>query len=179
TSISIKVNADWERVFIGTNDVWFLENTDYQKSALAGKLFFFKRHGRQGWQVDIKGVLAALPWLIRSGNPAQIPHVAATVGFGVGVNDLAIKTGPRNADVILITHYRRGIYDENDHLAFARFPEPSDHAVFGIVKINPLESFVGVVQVPQRRLAFIQVIKMLDQTAYSIVQRRLQKPPVQ
>src|SRR5947199_8917567 len=67
TSISIKVNADWERVFIGTNDVWFLENTDYQKSALAGKLFFFKRHRRQGRKVDIKGVLAALPWLIRGG----------------------------------------------------------------------------------------------------------------
>src|SRR5205823_13692362 len=124
-------------------------------------------------------MLAALPWLVRSGNPPQIPHVAATVGFGIGIDDFAVIAGSGGADMILVTHYWRGIYDEDDHLAFARFPEPRDHAVFGIVKINPLESLVGIVQVPQRRLAFIQVIKMLDQTAYSIVQRRLQKPPVQ
>src|SRR5438046_1193886 len=130
TSISIKVNADWERVFIGTNDVWFLENTDYQKSALAGKLFFFKRHRRQGRKVDIKGVLASLPWLIRGGNPAEIPYVAATVGFGIGIDDFAIIAGSGNANVILVAHYWRGIYDENDHLAFARFPQPRDHAVF-------------------------------------------------
>src|SRR5206468_10836752 len=42
TSISLKVNADWERVFIGKNDVWFLENIRYQRSGLVGKLFYFK-----------------------------------------------------------------------------------------------------------------------------------------
>src|SRR6266567_4866345 len=98
-------------------------------------------------------MLAALPWLIRGGNPAQIPHVAATVGFGIGVDDLAVIAGSRSANAILVTHYRRGIYDEDNHLAFARFPEPGDNAVFGIVKINPFESFVGIVLVPQRRLA--------------------------
>src|SRR5436309_5503319 len=55
TSISINVNADWERVFIGKNVIWFLENISYQKCGLAGKLFFFffKCHRGQGRKVDI------------------------------------------------------------------------------------------------------------------------------
>src|SRR5204863_9702180 len=98
-------------------------------------------------------MLAALPGFVRSSNPAEIPHVAATVGFGIGIDDFAVIAGSGGTDAILVTHYRRGIYDKDNHLAFARFPEPGDNAVFGIVKINPLKSLIGIVLVPQRRLA--------------------------
>src|SRR6266566_4472722 len=155
TSISINVNADWERVFIEEEwIIWFLENINYQKRALDGKtfFFFFNRDRRQRRQIHVERVLPSLPGFVRSGDSAEIPHVTATIGFGVGVNDLAIKTGPRNADAILVTHYRRGIYDEDDHLTLARLTHPRDHAVFGIVKIDPLEPLIGIVLVPQRRL---------------------------
>ena len=90
-----------------------------------------------------------LPGFIRCGNPTEIAYIAAPVGLGVGIYDFSVIAGPRNADVILVTHYRRGIYSENNDLALARLSHPDDDAVFGVVKINPFESFVGVVQVPQ------------------------------
>src|SRR5437763_13911589 len=100
-------------------------------------------------------MLPALPGLIRGCNTAEISHVAATVGFGVGIDDFAVIAGSGGSDVILVTHYRRSIYDEDDHLTLARLAHPRDHAVFSVVKINPLESFVSIVLVPQRRLTLI------------------------
>src|SRR5438094_105190 len=98
-------------------------------------------------------MLPALPGLIGSGNPAEIPHVSAAVGLGIGIDDFPVIACPGRANVILVTHYRSCIYDKDDHLALARLPHPDENAVFGVVKINPLESFVGIVQVPQGRLA--------------------------
>src|SRR5438067_9236005 len=177
TSISIKVNADWERVFIEEEwIIWFLENINYQKRALTGKLFFFffERHRGQGRKVDTKGMPPALPWFVGRGDPAEIAHVATAISLAIRIDDFTIKTGPRSANVVAVMHHRRGVYDKDNHLAVTRFPHPRDNAVFGIVKINPLESLVSIVQVPKRRLAFVEIIQMLNQAAEPIVQRRLQ-----
>ena len=156
--------------------IWFLENINYQKRALAGKLFFFffERHRRQGRKVDTKGMPPSLPGFVGRSDPAQIAHVATAISLGIGIDDFPIKTGPRSANVVPVMHYRSGIYDKDDDLALTGFPHPRNNAIFGIVEINPLESLVTIVQVPKRRLAFVEIIQVLNQPAYPIVQRRLQ-----
>src|SRR5437868_2637233 len=116
----------------------------------------------------------ALPGFVRRSDPAQIAHVATAIRLAISINDFTIKTGPRSANVVAIMHRRRGVYDKDNNLALTGFPHPRDDAVFGIVKINPFESLVSIVQVPKRRLAFIEIIQMLNQAAEPIVQRRLQ-----
>ena len=107
----------------------------------------------------------ALPWFVRRSDPAEIAHVAAPISLGIGIDDFPVKTGAGSANVIAIMHYRRGVYDKDNNLALTGFPHPRDHAVFGIVEINPFESLVGIVQVPKRRLAFVEIIQMLNQAA--------------
>src|SRR5258708_36019379 len=116
----------------------------------------------------------ALPWFVRRSDPAEIAHVATPISLAIRIDDFTIKTGPRSANVVAVMHHRSGIYDKDDGFALARFPHPRDNAVFGIVEINPLESLESIVQVPKRRLAFVEIIQMLNQAAQSIVQRRLQ-----
>src|SRR5439155_7398963 len=168
TSISIKVNADWERVFIEKEwIIWFLENINYQKRALDGKtfFFFFEHHRGQGRKVDTKGMLPPLPGFVGRSDPAEIAHVASPIGLGIGIDDFTVKAGPRSANVVAVMHHRRGVYDKYDDLVFTGSPHPRDNAVFGIVKINPFESLVSIVQVPKRRLAFVEIIQVLNQAA--------------
>ena len=57
--------------------------------------------------------------------------------------------------------------------------QKGDHAVVRIVEIDPLETFVGVVEIPQRRLAFVNVIEMLHETAQAVVLRKTRQMPVE
>src|SRR5947208_3890306 len=96
-----------------------------------------------------------LPGFIRRSHPTEIAYVAPAVGLGVGIYDFTVITGFGCTDVITVTNYRRGVYDKDNNFALARLPHPSDDAVFGVVKIEPFESFGSIVQVPQGRLALI------------------------
>src|SRR4029077_1376380 len=118
-----------------------------------------------GRKVDTKGMPPALPWFVRRCDPAEIAHVATAISLGIGIDDFPIKTGPGSANVVAVMHHRRGVYDKDNNLAVARFPHPRDNSVFGIVKINPLESLEVIVQVPKRRLAFVEIIQVLNQAA--------------
>src|SRR5437588_2064278 len=149
-----------------------------RKYKLSGKrlkwqAFFFKCECSQGRKVDTKGMPQALPGLVRRSDPAEIAHVAPAISLGIGIDYFPIKTRLWSANVVAVMHHRRSIYNKNDGLALTGFPYPRDNAVFGIVKINPLESFVTIVQVPKRRFTFIEIIQMLNQAACPIVQRRL------
>src|SRR5690349_5071703 len=100
-------------------------------------------------------MLPASPWFGRGGNSAKVAHIASPVGLAVRIYNFTVITGCWGADMIIVTNHRSGVYDKNNDFPFARLSHPSHHTVFGIVKINPFESFVGIVQVPQRRLALI------------------------
>ena len=114
---------------------------------------------------------------LRSG-PAEVADVAPAVGFAVGIDDLADKTRFRHAQPIVVAHHRRRVDHENDQLALPRFPARSrDHAVVRIVEIDPLKSFVGVVQIPERGFVSVNVIQMLHQPAQSVVARQIQSVP--
>src|SRR5438552_5864792 len=110
----------------------FLENINYQKRALTGKLFFFffERHRGEGRKVDTKGMPSSLPGFVGRGEPAEIAHVATAISLGISINDFPVKTGPRSANMVAVMHHRRGVYDKDNHLAVTGFPHPRDHAVF-------------------------------------------------
>src|SRR5205085_11706995 len=60
---------------------------------------------------------------------AQITNIAAAISVGIGIDDLAIKSGARNAETIIVTHNRCRVDDEHNHLAFARFSDKRHDAV--------------------------------------------------
>src|SRR5438045_302276 len=74
---------------------------------------------------------------------------------------------------------RRGIYYKHDHIIRTRLSHERDHTMISIVKIDPLEPIVRIVQLPKRRLVLINVIQMLHEPAQSIVPRELQQLPIQ
>ena len=93
-------------------------------------------------------MLAAHPLSIFALHAAVIANVAATIRLGVGVDDLAPESGLGNAELVIVMHYRRGVYHKRDHVAFARFSQERHHAVVGIVKIDPVKPVIGVVLIP-------------------------------
>src|ERR1700736_692297 len=124
-------------------------------------------------------MLAPHPLSIFALNTAEITDIAAAIRIGVGVNDLAVKPGARNAESIIVTHDRCRVDDEHNQLAFARFSHKRNDTVVRVVKIDPLESVVRIVLLPERRLAFVNVIQMLDQTPQTVVFRKIEKVPVE
>ena len=124
-------------------------------------------------------MFAAHPFAGFALNAAEISYVAAAVGFAVGVDDLAIKAGLGNAQPVVVTHHRGRVHNEHDNVAVSRFPQERNDAVIGVVKIDPVESVVSVIQLPERGLVFVSVIQMLNQPAKSVVARQLQQFPVE
>ena len=108
-------------------------------------LFQLQGHGRQRRQINQDRMFAAHPLPGFAVNAAKISHIAAAVRFTVGVDNLAIETGFRNASPVVIANHRRGIYDKHDNFALLRFSQKRHHAIFGVVKIDPIESIVGVI----------------------------------
>src|SRR6266581_713975 len=98
--------------------------------------------------MDQDRVLAAHPLSIFALQTSVIANVAAAVRLGVGVDDLAPESGLGNTEPIIMMHHRRGVYYERDHVAGTRFSQECHYAVVGIVKIDPVKTFVGVVLVP-------------------------------
>src|SRR5690349_21411154 len=89
---------------------------------------------------------------------AEVPYVAPSVGLSVGVDDLTVEAGLGHAEPIVVTDDRRRIDNERDQFALARFPHEGHNAVVGIVKINPLETGVTVILIPERRFVSVNVV---------------------
>ena len=98
--------------------------------------------------MDQNRMLATHPLPIFALHAAVIAKVAAAVGLGVGIDDLAPEFAFGNAEAVIMMHHRRSIYHERDHVAVARFSQERYYAVVGIVKIDPVKPFIGVVLVP-------------------------------
>src|SRR5205823_7789538 len=52
-------------------------------------------------------------------------------------------------------------------------------AVICVVKIDPIKSFVDIVELPQGRLVFVNVIQMLHQPTEAVVPRKIEQLPVE
>src|SRR5437762_7562584 len=93
-------------------------------------------------------MLATHPLPIFALHAAIIANIAAAIGLGVGVDDLSPESALGNAEAVIVMHHRRSVYYERDHVAVARFSQERYYAVVGIVKIDPVKPFIGVVLVP-------------------------------
>jgi hypothetical protein len=69
----------------------------FKFSENAQSLFQFEGYSRQRRQINQDGVFAAHPFSSFALNPTQISYVAAAVGFAVGIYDLAVEAGFRDA----------------------------------------------------------------------------------
>ena len=58
--------------------------------------FEFERYACQRRQMDKNGTWATHPFPSFAVDAAKISYVAAAVGFGIGINDLAVETGFRD-----------------------------------------------------------------------------------
>src|ERR1039457_2860620 len=121
---------------------------------------------------------AALPGEILSLEATHVADVTAAVGFRVGVNDFAVETRAGNAEPVTLSHQRRRIHREDDHITCARSPHERNNAVIRIMEINPLETFVGVVEFPKRGLGLVDVVQMLHEPTQAIVTRQSDQFPI-
>ena len=119
------------------------------------------------------GMFARHPGSILTLDASVIPDIAAPVSFRVGINDLAVKTSVRHAQPVIMLNDRRCGHDKNNDFALARSAQKRDNAILRVVKINPLESLIPIILVPQRRFVLVSVIEMLNQTPQPIVPRQL------
>src|ERR1700726_3867009 len=116
-------------------------------------------------------MLAAHPLHTFALHAAEVADVASAVSFRVRVDYLPVESRTRHSQAIIVPDDWRSVHDKDNGFAFARFAHKRNNAVIGVVKIDPFESFETVLLLPQRRLAFVNVIEMLDQPAQPIVRR--------
>ena len=86
-------------------------------------LFQLEGHSRQRRQMNQDRMFAAHPLAGFALNAAEISHVAAAVGFAVGVDDLAIEAGLGNTQPVVVTHHRSRVHNEYNNVAVSRFPQ--------------------------------------------------------
>src|SRR5947209_7781652 len=134
---------------------------------------------RERRQADHQGMGAALPWEIFRFESTHVADIGAAVSLGVGVDNFAVEPRAWDTKPITVSDHRGRVHGEDNDVAIARSAHESDYAVFRIVEINPLKSFMTVVAIPQGRLVLVNVIEMLDESAEPIMFRQIQELPIQ
>src|SRR5438067_12304980 len=107
---------------------------------MSRRVFKLERHRRQRRQADHERMRPALPREILRFEAAHVADIAAAVGLGISVDDLAIKTGSGHPESVAMTDDRGRVHGKDDRAALARAPPESDDAVLGSVEIDPLEN---------------------------------------
>src|SRR6266404_9856330 len=124
-------------------------------------------------------MFAGHPRDILAADAAVVSDVAAAIRLGIGVDDLTPESGLGHTELVIVAHLRRGVHYERNHLALAGFAQKRNDTVLRVVKIDPIKTFIGVVELPERRFAFVNVVQMLRQSAYSVVPGQLRQMPVE
>src|SRR6476646_11052510 len=114
-------------------------------------------------------MFAAHPFASFALDTAESSYITPAIRFAIGVDELTIEAGLGNAQTIVVTYDGRRIDHERDDVAIARFSEERHDAVIGVVKIDPIESFICIVELPKRGFVFVDVIQMLHQPSQAIV----------
>ena len=94
---------------------------------------------------------------------AEIADVTAPVGFGVRIQDFFVPTFSGGSDPISVTRNRGSVDGENEDRAILGFTKISNDAALGVMEIDPVKTFVRIIQLPQCRLSLIEVIQVLDE----------------
>src|SRR5438093_8827224 len=122
---------------------------------------------------------AAHPFASFAVNAAEISYITPAIGFAIGVDELTIEAGLGNAQPVIVAHDWSRVHYEGDKVAVAGFSQKRDDAVICVVKIDPIKSFVDIVELPQGRLVFVNVIQMLHQPTEAVVPRKIEQLPVE
>src|SRR6266403_1124599 len=118
-------------------------------------------------------------WIEQFANADVVSDVAPAICLGIGVDDLTPDSRLGHNEPVIVAYLRCGVHYERNHLALARFAQKRNDAVIRVVKIDPIKTFIGVVELPKRRFAFVDVVQMLRQPAYSVVPGQLCQMPVE
>src|SRR6516164_6557611 len=108
-----------------------------------------------------------------------VAHVASTVDAGVGVQNFFVPPFSRRSNSIEIPRNRSRIYHKQNGRAVFCLANKAEHAVVGIVEINPFKTKVGVVVLPESGFALIKVIQMLDQFSQTVMEWISEQMPVE
>src|SRR5438105_9158994 len=114
---------------------------------------------------------SALPREFRRVESTHVAHVSSTVGLCVRIDDLAIEPRARDTEPVPMPHHRRRVHCEDDNIAAARPTHERNYTVIGIVEIDPLKTFVGIVTLPKRWLSLVNIIEMLHQPPHAVMTR--------
>src|SRR5262250_1746020 len=89
-----------------------------------------------------------------------VAHVASTVDACVSVQNLLVPSFGRRSNSIKIARNRSRIYHKQNGRAVFCLANKAQHAVVGVVEVNPFKTKIGVVVLPESRLALIKVIQV-------------------
>src|SRR4051812_12884929 len=111
---------------------------------------------------------------------AGIPHIAATVMRGIGIESLTPFAGERHAHATIIIHVWRKIHDDEASCArIATLADPGEHVVVGIIGDDPLETGRVAIQLMQRGDGAIEPIEIADQAVDAGMTALAEQMPVE
>lgn len=93
-------------------------------------------------------MLAAHPFSSFALDAAEISYITPAIRFTIGVDDLTVEAGLGYAQAVVVTYDGRRIHYEGDDVAVVRFSQKRHDAVIGVVKVDPVESFVSIIELP-------------------------------
>src|SRR6516225_10143274 len=108
-----------------------------------------------------------------------VAHVTPAVDACVSVQNFLVPPFSRRSNSIEMPWNWRCVYHKQKGGAVFCLANKAEHAVVGVVEIDPFKTKVGVVVLPESRLALIQVIQVLYQFSQTVMEWILEQMPVQ
>src|ERR1700726_3269069 len=101
---------------------------------------------------------AALPGNRVGVHSAVVTDIAASINLGIGIDHFFVPAVARNAYAISVPRDRRRINQENERGRIFALAQKNYDAALGIVEVDPFKAFIGIVQLPERRLGLINIV---------------------
>ena len=110
-----------------------------------------------------------------------ISLVAARVDARVAVHQFAPLARARQADAIIVPLHRREIHNDRElMLAIRRRAQEGEHAALAVVAINPVETGVVVIRLPERGCFCVKRVQVLDKFLQAAMERPgVEQPPIE
>src|SRR5260221_21859 len=110
---------------------------------------------------------------------ALVPDIAAAVQRGIAVEDLAPVPRKWNLDAVVAVDLRGEIHHHQATLVrLSSFAQPGEHAAFGIMHDQPLESGILAIEFVQSWYRPIKTIEITDQSLHARMPGILEKMPI-
>src|SRR5690348_9426107 len=123
--------------------------------------FPLQENGRERRERETERLRTALCGLVRSLLTAKITHVRTAVVGRVGIKDFLVKTGLWRANPVAFTDYRSAVENNQEQvLGLLPVAGKREHAVIGVIGVQPLETLPIEIDLMQSRLAGEQFIQI-------------------